>query len=108
MGCKPAPDVANIFMAIQDQLIMKVTDGLFEHELRIKYFKRFLDDIIIIFKGNNKELHLWLAGLHLNIKYTIKHNKVITDLYKKPTDRNMYLLPSSSHVASVSQNIFLV
>ena len=38
MGCKPAPDVANIFMAIQDQLIMKVTDGLFEHELRIKYF----------------------------------------------------------------------
>ena len=27
-----------MFMAIQDQLIMKVTDGLFEHELRIKYF----------------------------------------------------------------------
>ena len=136
MGCKPAPDVANIFMAIQDQLIMKVTDGLFEHELRIKYFRRFLDDIIIIF--NNKELHLWLDvvnSLHPDIKYTmnhtskskcevcgddqtkvpyldtqveIKHNKVITDLYKKPTDRNMYLLPSSSHVASVSQNIFLV
>ena len=101
----------------------------------VKYFRRFLHDIIIIFKGNNKELHLWLAGLHLNIKYImshtskskcevcgddqtkvpyldtqveIKHNKVITDLYKKPTDRNMYLLPSSSHVASVSQNIFLI
>ena len=41
----------------------------------------------------------------LDTQVEIKNNKIITDLYKKPTDRNMYLLPSSCHVASLSENI---
>ena len=136
MGGKPIPDYANIFMSKLDKQIMQVTDGLFPDENKIKFFKRFLDDIFLIFKGNCKELHLWLDvinSIHSSIKFTINHtsktkcdncdddakdkipfldtqveiknNKIITDLYKKPTDRNMYLLPSSCHVASVSENI---
>ena len=76
MGGKPIPDYANIFMAKLDKQIMQVTDGLFPDEIP------FLDTQV-----------------------EIKNNKIITDLYKKPTDRNMYLLPSSYHVASVSENI---
>ena len=136
MGGKPAPDYANIFMAKFDHQIMNVTYGLFSDEVRIKFYKRFLDDIFLIFKGNNSELHLWLDivnALDPWIKFTINHtsktkcdhcdddakdkipfldtqveiknNKIITDLYKKPTDRNMYLLPSSCHVTSVCDNI---
>ena len=30
------------------------------NETKIKFYKRFLDDILLISKGNNSELHLWL------------------------------------------------
>ena len=54
MGGKPAPDYANIFMAKIDKKIMQVTYGLFEGENKIKLFKRFLDDIFCLFKGNHQ------------------------------------------------------
>ena len=41
----------------------------------------------------------------LDTQVEIKNSKIITDLYKKKTDRNMYLLPSSCHVSSVCDNI---
>ena len=36
---------------------------------------------------------------------TIKKGVIVTDLYKKPTDRCQYLLPSSCHPAHVTNNI---
>ena len=102
----------------------------------IKFFKRFLDDIFIIFKGTNRKLHSFLNEINKisnSIKFTMEHttrdkcdecdchdvtsipfldtqcqienNKIIVDLYKKPTDRNMYLLPSSCHPNSITKNI---
>ena len=35
----------------------------------------------------------------------IKEGKIVTDLYKKPTDRNQYLLTDSCHPAEVTNNI---
>ena len=35
----------------------------------------------------------------------IKNGKIVTDLYRKETDRNQYLLTSSCHPAQVTQNI---
>ena len=35
----------------------------------------------------------------------MKNNKISVDLYKKPTDRNQYLLPSSCHPNQTTQNI---
>ena len=36
---------------------------------------------------------------------TIKNNKLVTDIYRKPTDRCQYLLPTSSHPAHICKNI---
>ena len=41
----------------------------------------------------------------LDTSCSIKDRKVIVDLYRKPTDRNQYLLPSSCHPAHVTNNI---
>ena len=63
-------------MAKLDKQIMQVTDGLFPDENKIKFFKRFLDDIFLIFRGNCKELHLWLDvinSIHSSVKFTINH-----------------------------------
>ena len=133
MGIHPAPSFAHIYLARRlDRLIM---------ELGVKYgengksafliFKRFLDDIIKIFKGTTKQLHKLfdeMNKLHPTLKFTINHTtpeteaeedrcqcppsnsipfldtslsivhgKIEVDLYRKKTDRNQYLLPSSCH-----------
>ena len=41
----------------------------------------------------------------LDTSCKIVEGKIITDLYRKETDRNQYLLPSSRHPAHVSTNI---
>ena len=41
----------------------------------------------------------------LDTLLSLKDGKIIVDLYKKPTDRNQYLLPSSCHPNHVIENI---
>ena len=41
----------------------------------------------------------------LDTACSIRDRKIIVDLYRKPTDRNQYLLPSSCHPAHVTTNI---
>lgn len=41
----------------------------------------------------------------LDTLVTIKNNTLVTDVYKKPTDRCQYLLPTSAHPAHITQNI---
>ena len=109
----------------------------------IRFLKRFLDDIFMIFTGSIDKLHMFLNEfntVHPTIKFTMNHtfptntpnienpappcqclptqslafldiacsiksNQIDTDLYKKPTDRNQYLLTSSCHPAHVTNNI---
>ena len=42
---------------------------------------------------------------YLDTSLSMKNNKISVDLYKKPTDRNQYLLPSSCHPNQTTQNI---
>ena len=121
-------------MSFIDNKIAKIA----QKDFKIKFYKRYLDDIIIVFKGSTKELHTFLDkinSIHNSIKFTmshttikdekcnecgcqdinsipfldtqcqIKNKKIITDLYRKPTDRNQYLLPTSCHPNSVTKNI---
>ena len=41
----------------------------------------------------------------LDVSLSIKNGKIETDLYRKPTDRNQYLLPSSCHPSDCIRNI---
>ena len=50
MGSNPAPDYADLFMA------RKIDPEIEKHE-QIKFLKRFLDDLFLIFQGSTKELH---------------------------------------------------
>ena len=41
----------------------------------------------------------------LDVMVSIENQKIETDLYKKPTDRCQYLLPSSCHPSHITRNI---
>ena len=140
MGTKPAPSYANIFMARKiDSKIGELSNSV-DEENPVKFFKRFLDDIFMLFRGSLDSLHSFLEDLnnmHPTIKFTMSHTspykkenllhhcgcdlsdslafldsscqiinkKIIVDLYRKPTDRNQYLLTSSCHPTHVTTNI---
>jgi hypothetical protein len=132
MGSKPAPSYANTFMAEKiDPKIQKILEKYTERGIiPLKFMKRFLDDIFLLFCGTVEKLHQFFVeinNIHKNIKFTmshttpsqpqpqpcscpptdsipyldtsckIKNGKIITDLYRKPTDKNQYLLTSSCH-----------
>ena len=123
-----------------DSKIKELADKLSENnESPLKLFKRFLDDIFIIFTGSTKKLHMLLKEIntiHPNIQLTMNHTtlsdepiedkcecqeqtsipfldtsctlkngQIITDLYRKPSDRNQYLLTSSCHPIQCTENI---
>ena len=142
MGTKPAPSYANIFLANKiDRQFWKIAEKYMENgQIPLKFMRRFLDDIFMIFIGTVRQLHLFFEELnqvHPTMKFTmthttpklnqirapecdcpqieaipfldtlcqIKEGKICTDLYRKPTDRNQYLLPSSCHNLKVTSSI---
>ena len=125
-----------------DQLLRDLAKNITRNkEDPIRLYKRFLDDIFMIWRGTFEELETFLENinsLHPTIKFTaeftspfkyalvgphdcfchqtkfipfldtkvsIDGGKLITDLYKKPTDRCQYLLTSSCHPSHITQNI---
>jgi peptide-methionine (R)-S-oxide reductase len=85
-----------------------------------------MDDIFIIWIGTltqSEEVMKRVIQLHKTIKYisefnhekksttfqdttvTIKGRKVMTDLYRKETDKVQYLLPSSCHPSHIFKNV---
>ena len=142
MGTVCAPPYANIFMSKIDILLSELAKNMTQDGSDpIRLFKRFLDDIFMIWKGSFEELQNFLNNinsLHPTIKFTaeftspfkcdiegphdcfchqtkfipfldtkvsIENGLLKTDLYKKPTDRCQYLLPSSCHPSHISKNI---
>ncbi len=92
----------------------------------IHFYKRYIDDIFIIWTGSKEEFERFMNvinGLHPTIKFTseynaenrsttyldltisISNNKIKTDLYRKPTDKVQYLLPSSCHPAHTFKSV---
>ena len=105
--------------------------GYFEHmhvypyALQPKIWRRFIDDIFIVWTHGMEELLKFVAHLnscHESIKFTLEHSyteinfldvkvltgpegKLITTLYCKPTDSHNYLLYSSEHPRHVLKGI---
>ena len=75
MGSKPAPDYSNIFMAEIDKKILEIAETQ-KDKLKVKFFKRFLDDIILIFNGTSESLHDFINMINQinpTIKFTVTH-----------------------------------
>ena len=77
MGSRPAPSYANLFMANKiDTQIIELAQRLENEADPIQFFKRFLDDIFLIYTGTVESLHLFLSELnniHPTIKFTMSH-----------------------------------
>ena len=116
MGTRAAPTFSNLYMASIDILIQAVADSI-AYGL-IQFYCRFIDDIFTLWTGTKEqfdEFMLKIDQIHPNLAFTASHNflekstnfldltvrivndTIVTDLYRKPTDRVQYLLPSSCH-----------
>ena len=124
MGTRVAPTMANIFMAEIDNKIQKCAKE--ENLDYICFYKRYIDDILVFWKGSVEQFNdfmLRINSLHHSIKFTcdfdftkrsttyldttvsLLGDVINTDLYRKPTDRVQYLLPSSCHPNHIFTNV---
>ena len=118
MGNKMAPAYATLFMGTFEK---QALEGA---KTKPYVWWRYLDDIFMIWTGNEDELREfieYLNNLHPTIKFTseqssssvafldttvsIKDGKISTDLYVKPTDTHHYLLSSSCHPYHTKRSI---
>jgi peptide-methionine (R)-S-oxide reductase len=119
MGTKMAPPYANIFMA---QIEQQIKHNYNQH---ISLWKRFIDDIFFIWQGSHKSLEQFTQHSnthHDSIKFTFEHSqseihfldtriyidksrKLQTNIYRKPTDKNLILHFSSHHPLHLKRNI---
>ena len=75
MGTRAAPTFANLFMGKIDKLIQKA--AFFGTKNLIMFYKRFIDDILLIWCGTEAELLQFLDtinSLHPTIKFTCEYN----------------------------------
>ena len=90
----------------------------------ITLFVRFIDDLLLVWKGSEEELLKFLEiinTLHLSIKFDYQYSResvnfldttikitgtrLTTTLYTKPTDRKAYLHSRSYHPKSTKKSI---
>ena len=82
MGTVCAPPYANVFMNKMDRLLRNLAIDISKNgEDPIRLFKRFLDDIFIIWKGTIEELQIFLEKMNL-LHPTIKFTAEFTSPYK--------------------------
>lgn len=110
MGTRMAPNYANIFMNDLE------TKFLSTREIKPFFYKRFLDDVFLIWTGTEDDLIDFIECFnkaHPSIAFTYTYStteinfldvhintdkgELITTVYKKPTDRQQYLHFDSCH-----------
>ena len=117
MGTKPAPSYANIFMARKiDSKIGELSNSV-DEENPVKFFKRFLDDIFMLFRGYKSDCEQFVSWLNnlmfgvirftfkfvynkvefLYLEFLVKNRRLETNLYIKPTNKQLYLSFDSNH-----------
>ena len=125
MGTRVAPTYANIFMGkLEKILLTKCPQNLKQF---VHTWRRFIDDIFIIWAGTHaqfQDFFNFLNSYHptikfdepqhnveenscdfLDLKISIKNNKIQTDLFRKETSKPRALLPSSAHPGHITPNI---
>ena len=115
MGLSLAPNYANLFM---DRFKTKAVAGFHRKPL---IWLRFIDDVFMIWthgKDSLQEFTTYLNSIHKTIKFTHEFSpesinfldttvkfdqdrKLITTLYNKPTDTQLYIHYTSAHQGSI-------
>lgn len=110
MGTKMAPSYANIFMGMLESKFLA------DYPFQPLVYKRFIDDIFIIWTHGEDELRYFINKYNqahptikftpvysstsvnfLDVTVTIDNGKLTTKLYRKPSDRQQYLHYRSDH-----------
>jgi hypothetical protein len=120
MGTKCAVIYANLFMShFEENYIYNLMNN------KTYFYKRFIDDIFLLWNGTLDELKTCLKKLnelHPTIKFDAKYSfesidfldthtyksidgKLLTTLYTKPTDRQSYLHSKSYHPSSCKRSV---
>ena len=118
MGTKMAPSYACLFMGFLEQKLLAKAPHV------PKLWKRFIDDIFIIWTHGLKNWEIFLEYLNnshpsikfvstistqavpfLDINVTLHNGSIETDLYSKPTDSHNYLSWDSCHPQGTKKSI---
>ena len=119
MGTKATPPYANLFVGRHEETIREAFIWA------ISLWKRFIDDIILIFLGTTEQLQSmkdFMNKLHPTIKFTFEHStyeisflymkihigadrRLSTTLYRKPTDCAALLHFHSNHSLKCKESI---
>ena len=121
MGTKMAPPYANLFLGkLEEEHILNDT-----YKNNLKFYKRFLDDIFLIWKGKLSKFKLFLNdinNLHPTINFTCQYstkeinfldttifidvmkNNFMSKLFTKPTDTGTLLHYTSHHPKHTFEN----
>lgn len=102
----------------------KWDEQLLEHHIKPAFYKRFIDDGFGLWPGTEEELKEFADhanSIHPSIKVELRYSKtriefldtwviledgnVYTDLYKKPTDKQLYLRNDSNHPPCVKKGL---
>ena len=127
MGTKMAPAYATLTLGYLENKLYDMMEQKFNFNVMISFktlWKRYLDDCFIIWDnswGNVNDFYDILQNLHVNITFSMEKdpykitfldimlikegNKLITDIYRKPTDTQQYLHFKSHHPKSCINSI---
>ncbi|KAJ1091452.1 hypothetical protein NDU88_004577 [Pleurodeles waltl] len=122
MGSTFAPSLACLYVENFERLVVLHDDNPYRDQ--IKLWKRYIDDVLLVWTGNKEEalaFSVWLNGANpfLTFTMTIGENKLpfldlliyehkgglATEVYYKPTDRNNLLQYQSFHPRSLKDNL---
>ena len=109
MGTKMAPAYANLFMgSIEPRLQTLGLD-------KIHTWKRYIDDIFVIWLGSNEELTTFISKInqvHPTIKFTYEHSDseltfLDVTVYKGPQFKETGLLDVKTHIKPTNKQLYI-
>ena len=124
MGSTFAPNYANLFMGYWESRFIH-DQAASPHLDKLIYWRRFIDDVMAIYIGNESELlefRDYINSTHPTLKFTMEHSKkqidfldlrisldntghLNTTIFRKSTDRNSILHAQSHHPKRLVENI---
>ena len=121
-GIKLAPTYACLGMGKYEKLVFNSNQDLLQ---KVLLWKRFIDDVLMLFKGNKQECEEFVGWLNslmpgvvkfkfdfsfdkiefLDLIISIENQKLKTNLFIKPTNKQLYLDFNSNHPLHCKESI---